>query len=524
MSERPTAISLAADSTERSVARTPLEAEFPPEPSAPAARDTASSSRRMEASKWAFSFPAMLGACLVGRVFYEARNVSIGPELWWHIKVGQDLLRTHHFPTTDTYSWTVTGHPWMAYEWLGEIVFALVSRAGGVVALDAFLFALSSTIMLLLYFFASTRAKNSKAGFVSALILCSLAFANFTARPQMFGYLFLVLTLIVMEKFRQGVSWPLWTLPLIFLAWVNMHGSFIIGIGIVVLNLVAGLFTFSKGSVQATAWTPKQRIQLETCLLACLAVLPITPYGTQLAVYPFDMAFSQPINVASVLEWRPMQFDLLGGKIFLGLIVIAFLLQMFFRFTWRLEELLLLLGGVVMACLHIRFVLLFVPFFTPVFAALLARWIPPYQRAKDKFVLNAVLMAAAAVAIVYYWPAQKSLDGVVAKQFPVGALEYLKEHPVAGKMYNSYGFGGYLVQAGIPTFIDGRGDLYERGGVFGDYMHLTQFKPGAFSVLRHYDIAVCMLERDEPLSAALLELPNWRRVYVDKTSAVFVRQ
>jgi hypothetical protein len=522
MSEHPTAIPLTAGNVDLPAAESQLA--LPDANSAPTAAGTRSSSKVMEALKWIFSFPAMLGVCLIGRVFYEARNFFVDPDLWWHIKVGQDILRTHHFPTTDSYSWTVSGQPWIAYEWFGEIVLALVNRAGGVMGLDAFLIIFSSIIVLSLYWLAAVRSGNSKAGFVSALILCSLAFANFTARPQMFGYLFLVLTLIVMEKFRQGVSWPLWTLPLIFLAWVNIHGSFIIGIGIVVLNLLAGLFTFSKGSVEAVAWTRKQRIQLETCLLACLAVLPITPYGTQLAAYPFDMAFSQPVNVASVLEWRPMQFDLLGGKIFLGLIVIAFLLQMFFRFTWRLEELLLLLGGTAMACLHIRFVLLFVPFFTPVFAALLARWIPPYQRAKDKFVLNAVLMAGAAVAIVYYWPMQKSLDETVAKQFPVGALQYLKEHPVAGKMYNSYGFGGYLVQAGIPTFIDGRGDLYERGGVFGDYMHLTQFKPGGFSVLRRYDIAVCMLERDEPLSAALLESRNWRRVYVDKTSAVFVRQ
>jgi hypothetical protein len=507
MSERPTAIPLAAAPMDRATAV-----------------ETRSPSKLMEAVKWIFSFPAMLGACLVGRVFYEARNFFVDPDLWWHIKAGQDLLYSHSFPTTDPYSWTVAGHPWIAYEWLGEIGLALVNRAGGVMALGAFLFALSTTIMLSLYFLASLRARNSKAGFLSALILCSLAFASFTARPQMFGYLFLVLTLIVMEKFRQGVSWPLWTLPLIFLAWVNTHGSFIIGLGIVVVNLLAGLFTFSKGSVEAVAWTPKQRIQLETCLLACLAVLPITPYGARLAVYPFDMAFSQPINVANVLEWRPMQFDLVGGKIFLGLIVIAFVLQMFFRFTWRLEELLLLVGGTAMACLHLRFILLFVPFFTPVFAAALARWIPPYQRAKDKFVLNAVLMAAAVAAIVYYWPTQKSLDDAVAKRFPVGALQYLKEHPASGKMFNTYGFGGYLVQAGVPTFIDGRGDLYERGGVFGDYMHLMKFKPGAFAVLRRYDIAVCVLERDEPLSTALLESPNWRRVYVDKTSAVFVRQ
>jgi len=518
MSEQQTAIPL-----DRASAELPVGIDLPEKESA-SAIGTGAWANLMTGLKWVFSFPAMLAVCLIGRTFYEGRNFFVDPDLWWHIRVGQDLLRTHHFPTTDPYSWTVAGHPWIAYEWLGEVAFALVYRVGGVMALSTLLVALSSIIMLSLYWLATVRSRNSKAGFVSAVILCSLAFGSFTARPQMFGYLFLILTLLVIEKFRQGVTWPLWTLPLIFLAWVNTHGSFIIGIGVVVLSLLAGLFTFSLGSVETVAWTRKQRIQLGSALLFCLAVLPITPYGTQLAVYPFDMAFSQPINVASVNEWRPMAFDIAGGKIFLGLLVIFFILQVLFRFTWRLEEVILAVGGTVMACLHIRFILLFVPFFAPAFAVMLARWIPAYQRSKDKFLLNALLMTATAVAMVHYWPTKKSLDTAVRKQFPVEAVRYLKEHPTPGKMLNSYGHGGYLVEAGVPTFIDGRGDLYERGGIFGDYMNLTQFKPGAFGILRNYDISVCLLNRDEPLATALLDSPDWQRVYIDEVSAIYVRR
>ncbi len=493
----------------------------PPVPEANVERST---SRWLEAAKWAVSFPAMLGMFLVGRVFYEARNFFVDPDLWWHIKVGEDILRTRHFPTTDPYSWTVSGHPWISYEWLGEVALACVNRMGGVPALAAFLIVFSSAIILAIYGLATMRSGNSKAAFLSTLVLCSLAFGSFTARPQMFGYFFLVLTVLALEKFRHGTTWPLWTLPLIFLAWVNTHGSFIIGVGLIGLYLVCGLFSLSVGSVEATAWTPKQRLQLESALLLCIVVLPLTPYGTQLAVYPFDMALSQPVNVASVIEWRPMPFELVGGKIFLGLIVIAVVMQMFVRFRWHVAELVLLLGGTAMACLHVRFILLFVPFFTPIFATMLAKWVPVYKRSIDKFVFNAVLMTATLVAIVHYWPAKKSLDESVAKTFPVGAVQYLREHPAPGKLFNTYGFGGYFVSAGIPTFIDGRGDLYERGGVFGDYMHLTQFKPGAFGVLRNYDISVCVLERDEPLATALLASPSWQRVYVDTTSAIYIRQ
>jgi len=481
-----------------------------------------------ELLKWAASFPAMLGMLLVGRIFYEARGFNIDPDMWWHIKVGGDILRTGHWPTTDIYSWTAAGTPWIAYEWLGEIPLHLVhsisGRFGGVVALDFFLIALSSIIMLAVYWLASERAGNSKAGFVSALLLASLAFGNFSLRPQMFGFLFLVLTLLVMEKFRQGVSWPVWTLPPMYLLWVNIHGSFIIGIGVITLYVLAGLFSFQKGSVEAIAWTRSQRIKLETALLLSIAVLPITPYGTQLAVYPFDMAFSQPINVANISEWKPMPFDIVGGKMFLGYIVIFFVLQMFFRFTWRLEELILALGGTVMACIHVRFVLLFVPFFAPLFAASLARFIPAYKRHKDQFIANAVIMAGVVIAMAYYFPSRADLEKRVARDYPVAALEYMRTHNFSRRMLNDYGFGGYLVLSGEKTFIDGRGDLYERNGVLGDFVRFANLKPGALQVIRSYGVETCLLQHDTAVVTALLASPEWERVYADQTSAIFVRR
>src|ERR1700739_3447725 len=76
------------------------------------------SSRALEALKWIFSFPAMLGTLLVGRVAYQLRGFAIDPDVWWHIKDGQTIAATHHWPSVDPYSFTVAGTPWLAYEWL----------------------------------------------------------------------------------------------------------------------------------------------------------------------------------------------------------------------------------------------------------------------------------------------------------------------------------------------------------------------------------------------------------------------
>jgi hypothetical protein len=219
-----------------------------------------------------------------------------------------------------------------------------------------------------------------------------------------------------------------------------------------------------------------------------------------------------------------MPFNLPGGKIFLALVLGFFLAQMAFRSTWRIFEILLFVFSTAMACIHVRFVLLFVPFFAPLFVTVLARWVPGYERLKDKYLLNFALMAGIAIAMVHYFPSKTDMERKVADQFPLQALEYIRQHPVPGPMFNSYGFGGYMILTGYKTFIDGRGELFEEVGVLGDYMHITMLKPGAMKVLSGYGIQSCLMERDEPFSTVLASMPDWQKVYSDNVSALYVKR
>jgi hypothetical protein len=365
---------------------------------------------------------------------------------------------------------------------------------------------------------------NSKAGFLTAGVLCALAFASFSLRPQMLGYLFLILLLIAIERFRQSKPRMLWFAPLLFLLWVNTHGSFIVGLGVLFVHWAAGLKSFRAAGIEAHAWSQAERIRLEIIFLLCLAVLPLTPYGTQPAVYPLDMAFSQPLNVGNILEWQSMPFDIVGGKLFLALILGFFFAHFVLEFRWRLAEVVLLFGAIASACLHVRMVMLFVPFFAPMFAAVVARWLPPYDRSKDRFVLNATLIAGIFVGMVHYFPSSQDFKAVVARTFPINATEYLRQNPVPGPMFNTYGFGGYLLYSDVKVFVDGRADLFERGGVLGDYLYASHLKSGTLAVLRNYGIQSCLLQHGEPLATLLTAQPDWKQVYRDDVSVVFVRR
>ncbi len=475
----------------------------------------------------AVSFPALLAALLVAALFVPLRDPNLDPDVWWHIRVGQSILATHHCPTVDTYSFTVHGHPWMAHEWLSDVLLAAVQRTGGLRGLLALDLVLGAAIVVALYALTSLRSRNSKAAFVTCALLLPLVFISITLRPQMLGYFFLILTLIILERFRQGRSATLWLLPPLFLLWVNMHGSFVTGLLAFGVYGISGLFKVRWGGLESAPWTAAQRLRLGATFLLSLCVLAVTPYGVRLAGYPLDLAFLQPINRAYIQEWEPMPFNQPFGQYFLALLVAFLLAQIVLGPTWQLAELTLFFAGLCAVCLHVRLLLVFIPFSAPLFAMILSRWVPAYDAGKDKYALNALLMIAIAVGILWFYPSRARLESGVARHFPVEAVQYILRHPPPQPMYNNYMFGGYLMFAldgRSKVFVDGRGDIYERAGVLTDYGSIAWVAPNALPLLRAYNVQSCLLERDESLATLLAVTSEWRKVYTDDVSVLFVRE
>jgi hypothetical protein len=471
-----------------------------------------------------FSFAAMLGMGLVARVFYSLRSFRVDPDLWWHIRYGESILSTHHWPTVEQYSFTAAGQRWLSYEWLGDVLLAAAYRFGGLRGLGLLLILLGSAFALLLYHYSTVYCGNPKAGFLASAVLINLA-NSFNLRPQMFGYLFLLLTLILLQQFRRGQRRAVWLLPPLLLVWVNTHGSWIIGLGVVAVYLAGGLTTLRMGNAETQRWSASERRSLTLAFALAVAATLITPYGAGLAKFPFIVS-SLPSGVANVQEWQPMAFQLPGDKLFLGLILGFFLLQLVARPKWRLEELALFLFGTVMACLHVRFLALFIAFLAPLLAMVLAEWLPRYDRTKEIYALNGAMMLAILAAMVWYFPSTREYTRIVAANFPVSAVEYLNTHPVPGPMYNSYEFGGYLLwsRPADKVFIDGRTEVYERAGAFQDQIALFDLKPGSLAVLDKYNIQSCLLLPDETLATVLAALPGWEKVYTDDRAVLFIRR
>jgi hypothetical protein len=394
--------------------------------------------------------------------------------------------------------------------------------------LTLLLVAFAAAIILLIYAYAYLKSRNVKAAFAAcATVLPLIIIFFFNLRPQLLGYIFLLITLISLESFRQGRLKKLWFLPAVFLLWVNTHGTFALGFGIVALYWLSGVVNVRIGGLRPQFWAGGERRHLEVVTLLSLLAATITPYGTRLAAFPLRMALFQPVTMASFQEWKPPDFNGSLGKYFLVLLLFILVMHLLAKMEYRLEEVGLLLIAVYGACIHTRLIVFFAMIAAGVLAQVFGRYAPRFDPAKDKIFLNAALMALIAFGCVKLLPSRAELKQVVSHGFPEGAVAYLREHPSSGPMFDKEFWGGYLIRELGPqqkVFIDGRANLYEEAGVLTDYLNIISLAPDTPFLLRKYHIESCLVEPHSPLAVFLGQSPGWERVYADPLSIIFVRR
>ena len=473
------------------------------------------------------SYPVLLGALLVLATFLVALRFQVDPDTWFHEVVGQHILATHSWPTTDMYSFTAPGTEWISYEWLAAVALAQVLQAFGLQGWMGLLFGLAACMMLLIYYYSYLCCRNSKAAFVGTVLVLPLAGVWFSLHPQLFGYVFLLIVLICLEHFRQGRRWALWLLPVVFLVWVNTHGTFVFGFCALGIYWLGGLVELRVGSLRANREPLSARIQMAAVALVSLLACCVTPYGARLLTYPAQLFFLQPENTTRIVTWQAIPMNIWHGRLFLAFLLVFIAAVVALQPLIRIEKLALLFLAVVLTALHARVLPFFAIVFAPVLASLLDRWVPDYERSKDHYILNALLIACVAFAIVKGFPSREALKQTLAETTPEGAVDYLRLHPPPRPMLNELTWGGYLLHslgAQERVFMDCRIDVYEYSGVFTDYLHIMQLQRDAPWLLQKYRLRSCLIPPEGALATFLQSSPEWKPVYRDKMCVLFVRK
>jgi hypothetical protein len=464
----------------------------------------------------------MLAGLLAMLAVLTVRERFDDPDMWWQLKTGEVIWITHTIPTTDQFSYTTNHHAWIPHEWLSQVLIYGAYRLGGYSGLMLWLCFFTAALLIGGYYLCSLYSGNSKTALLGALTVWLFGTVGFAIRPQMIGYLLLVVELLLLHLGQTRDRRWFFGLPPLFAIWINCHGSFFFGLALAGLFLFSSYFNFQLGSLIATSWDPRCRRTLTLALTLSVAALFLNPVGVKMIFYPLNtmLASANPVE-----EWQPLQFNDGRSFAFLGILGWIFLLMIVRRAQLLWRELLVLAVGVWLAASHVRMLFVFGILAAPTLSRLISTFWDSYEAERDRPLPNALFIAGSLLVTFLAFPNHQNLQTQVEQHSPVKAVEFIKTHQLAGPMLNDWVFGGYLMWAvpEHPVFIDGRGDVFAWAGVFDQFGKWAQLQTDPNTLLDKYGINFCVLSRQSSLIVVLPLLPDWKEVYSDNVAVIFVR-
>ena len=432
-------------------------------------------------------------------VFASACLIPVQSDTWWHLRAGEEMWTRHAVLLADQFSFVARGAYWPNHEWLSEILFFGMYRAGGLPALTL-LAAVLITIAIALSWRLMTGPATAK------LLLMAIAMPSivlvWTVRPHVFT---LVLVMTVLHLAIRKIYWPL---PILFALWANLHGG--VALGLVVLGGVTIAEVWTEGRARLLTLVP--------LTAACSAATLLTPLGIDLwRTIPESIQKSMANGIA---EWRaPILFgwrDLAFWVVALLLLVAAAGRRLAMRTR---EDAALLVVALALFPLALRYSRNITPFLlvaVPALSRALAgtRLTSGDARRAGRPAVNAVLIAMCAVACA----------GVIAIAWgrPIAHLQWQPVSPqiieavraCPRPLYNRFDDGGYLIwfAKDVPVFVDNRQDPYP---LWFLQEHLHREQSGAFEdVFARYHIGCAFLPPSSPTAQRLLQ-SGWRRTAGD---------
>jgi hypothetical protein len=435
----------------------------------------------------------------------DREHVLGDPDIWWHLANARILCESHHFIYLEPYSFTVATQRWVDPEWLSELPFWFGYKAFGLVGIFLVAWLGVSANVLFVYWRSYLGMRHAGVALWMSALGFVLMWVNANARTILFAYLFMSAELGILEAAERGRPGKLWLLPPLFCVWINLHGSWIIGLGLLALYIFCGLFRVSAGIFQQEGFSVEQRNRLLATLGASLAVLFVNPYGWRLVWNPLDMAFNQSLNIANVVEWQPLNLGWNVGKAAAIVIGLTILANAIHSRKWKAYEFAFVFFAWYAAFDHARFTFLAAVVTIPMLGGDMQRSFFPIADPKTIPLINGLVAACVIGVVVWYFPTNSLLQKGLVEEFPLQSIASVQP---SWRTLNEEHIGGMMDFNSKPTFIDTRWDTFEHHGVFNDYLDIFRLRK-ALPLLEKYRIDHALLRKDEPLSYVLERTPGW---------------
>lgn len=466
-------------------------------------------------------------------LIFGCSKTMLGGDTFWHIQAGVTMIDQGHLLTKDIFSHTANGIPWTAHEWLSEVIMAGLHHLAGLQGVALFYFMMAAICFWLLLRIARRLTSDWL-----ALLWVSTAFAlsmtHLLARPHIFSWLFGIVTLDLLLRSGRGR----YLLPPIIALWANLHGGFILGLVLQAIFIGGAILdTVSRDGL--SCWRSALRAQKKASLILFLSVAAsgINPFGYHLLIFPFLV--TKTVFTTGIDEWLAPDFQ---KEIFfrIYLLTIIFLVSLPQpKLNWTNRLLLIFWFNASMT--HGRYMSMAAIFLVPVLAQTgnqLKQHLPfkgiekrgndlplsPYSGLIATACLFFILFTASSFSSIFR-PLMTKILPTNPENHPINAVQYLNSQPLPGKMFNNYGWGGYLIYALQPTrqvFIDGRADMYGED-IFTEYRKVISLDKDTESILDKYEVNWVIYPHDSALVRYLLAGDRWREIYRDEEACVLLR-
>ncbi len=454
------------------------------------------------------------------------------PDFWWHLRTGQYIVQTHSIPHHDIYSFTNPGKPWIAHEWLSEVMFYGLYRALGWGGLIVLFGAVIGGAFALTYFRSVGRPYIAG---LAVLLAAVSTYPTWGVRPQMFSLLLtsIFLFLLLRDESDSGVARPLWALPVLMLLWANLHAGYAVGLALILAVFAGTLLDGAVGFQPRDAARAKAQ-RLAIIFVVCTAVVLLNPNGIRLLSYPIETLRSQA-QQSYIAEWVSPNFHEGRFQAFVALLFLTFLALIVSPKRARPRDLLLLLGTAYGAMRSIRHIPIFALVAAPilaehVFATMKQRNWAAWLDAPDRIppVKNAIVNTVLVLAVFAFVILRVDLlvhrqPATEAEHYPAAAAQFLSSDRPPGPMFNYYDWGGYFIWKLYPVYrvyIDGRADVY--GDEFLESFAQTYRAQTDWRVaLDRYGVNTVVLPPKTAMAAELRREPGWDNVFEDKQAVIF---
>ncbi|MBZ0271980.1 hypothetical protein K8I61_08080 [bacterium] len=417
-----------------------------------------------------------------------------------HVRGGEIVWQTGRVSGVDNLSHTAPDAVFIDHEWLARVVLYLADRAGGVTALVMLKGAIIISTFLLLW--RITR-ENGHAAWLVLLAVGAVTMVRVQMRPHIMSWLLIAALLWFQKRERRDAIVPL------LAVWANLHAS-------VVLGLAMTLIWCAERAMA------DRRYRTWALWGGAYALAPIAnPFGAKIFLFMGEIRGHKDF----VSEWNRYGVD--DPAMWTLALVFALLA---FDIARRRENrlfdgarLLLLAGLSASAMRHGSEAMLFI---APIAARRFSGWRVwrvPRVAAAAPWLIAGAAVAGGLFLVIAREGFRIHLD---IHALPVRATEFVNRHRLNGEMYNDYNFGGYLLWKTDPplkVFVDGRLEVYARGGKLDDYLRVSHGAPGWENVLDRYGVDWAIVRADRPIARMLDDSPAWEMVYFDYNAAIFLR-